>query len=160
MMLHAADGSTVTLLICRPPLAQIMADLSKTWLLTIREPLVLRPIHSAHATTVKGGEWGRHMDKAVQIHLSVPLTRAELTAGHRSGEIVMVLVFASTVPFIWNGTARYLILRKVDAAGTRWERVGRLAMALMERDMNRFKSTADMIAALPVKKFGRYITLV
>ena len=100
------------------------------------------------------------MGKQVQLHLSVYITEAELTTGHKSGEIVTVLMFASTVPFIFNGTARYLILRRADDAGTRWERIGRLAMALEEWELDRYKSTAGMIAALPVRKFGRDLVLI
>jgi hypothetical protein len=72
------------------------------------------------------GEWRRLLGKRVQLHLSIPMTETEL---------LTVLVFASTVPFIYNGTARYLILRRAKAAGTRWERIGRLAMRLEESEM-------------------------
>jgi hypothetical protein len=116
MLLHATDGSEATLLTGRAPVAGT-ADLGKTWLLTIREPLVLRHMYLMHSTIE--GEWRRLMGKRVQLHLSVPMTEAELTAGHKSGELVTVLVFASTVPFIFNGTARYLILRRANDAGTR-----------------------------------------
>jgi hypothetical protein len=157
MLLHATDGSEATLLTGRALVAGT-ADLGKTWLLTIREPLVLRHMYLMHSTIE--GEWRRLMGKRVQLHLSVPVTEAELTAGHKSGELVTVLVFASTVPFIFNGTPRYLILRRANDAGTRWERIGRLAMTLEEWDMDRYKSTAGMIAGMPVKKFGRDIVLI
>ena len=157
MLLHATDGSKATLLTGGAPVAGT-ADPGKTWLLTIREPLVLRHMYLMHSTIE--GEWRRLMGKRVQLHLSVPMTEAELTAGHKSGELVTVLVFASTVPFIFNGTARYLILRRANDAGTRWRRIGRLAMTLEEWDMDRYKSAAGMIAGMPVKKFGRDIVLI
>ncbi|MCJ1456806.1 hypothetical protein MMC28_007171 [Mycoblastus sanguinarius] len=156
MILQATDGSEATMLVGHAPMASTATDLSKTWLLTIREPRVLRHMFLMHSTNE--GEWRRLMGKRVQLHLSVPITEAELTTGHKSGELVTVLVFACTVPFIWNGTARYLILRRADDAGTRWERIGRLAMALEKRELD--KSTEEMIAALPVKKFGRDLVLI
>jgi hypothetical protein len=100
------------------------------------------------------------MGKRVQIHLSVTMTEAELTAGHKTGEIVTVLVFASRVPFVFDGTARYLILRRIDDSGTHWERIGRLAMTLEEWELDHYKSTAGMIAALPLKSFGRDMVLI
>ena len=157
MQLHTTDGSEATLLIGGMPVSGL-ADPSKSWLLTIRKPLVLRHMYLMHSTIE--GEWRRLMGKQVQLHLSVPMTEAELTAGHKSGELVTVLVFASTVPFIWNGTARYLILRRANGDGTRWERIGRLAMTLHEKDMDGYKSAAGMIAALPVKEFEGDIVLI
>lgn len=127
MLLHATDGSEATLLTGGAPVSAI-ADSCKAWLLTIHEPLVLRHMYFMHSTIE--GEWRRLMGKRVQLHLSMPVTEAELTAGHKSGELVTVLIFANTVPFIHNGTARYLILRRANNAGTRWERIGRLVMTL------------------------------
>lgn len=158
MMLHATDGSEATMLVGHAPVASTTADPSKTWLLTIREPLVLRHMFLMHSTVE--GEWRRLMGKRVQLHLSVSITEAELTTGHKSGELVTVLVFASTVPFVWNGMARYLILKRADDAGTRWERIGRLAMTLEEWELNRYKSTEEMVDALPVKKYGRDLVLI
>ena len=158
MMLHATDGSEATLLVGHAPVTSTATDPSKTWLLTIHEPLVLRHMVLMYSTIE--GEWKRLMGKRVQLHLSVPITEAELRTGHKSGELVTVLAYASTVPFISNGTARYLILRRADDAGTRWERIGRLAMTLEEWELDGYKNTAGMIAALPVKKFGRDIVLI
>ncbi|KAI0376121.1 heterokaryon incompatibility protein-domain-containing protein [Hypomontagnella monticulosa] len=158
-ILHTIDDNESTLLTGRIPLAGLStSDPTKQWLLTIRNPLVLRHIHLVHTT--HGGEWRRLMGRFVEIHLSVPLTEAQLAGGHKSGEFVTVLVFASIVPFVFNGMARYLILRKADGAGERWERVGRLAMTMEENEMDRYKSTSDMIAAMPVKAFGKDIVLV
>ena len=100
------------------------------------------------------------MGKLVQVHLSVEMTEAALTAGHKRGELVTVLVFASTVPFIWNGTARYLILRRADETGTRWERIGRLEMRMDEWEMEKYGNSMGMINALPIKKFGKDLTLI
>jgi hypothetical protein len=88
------------------------------------------------------------------------MTESELTAGHKTGDLVTVLVFASRVPFIFDGTARFLILRKADEAGTRWERVGRVTMTIEESELDKNKSTAGIIAALPVKKFGKHIVFI
>ncbi|KAN0094178.1 HET domain containing protein [Hyaloscypha variabilis] len=158
MMLHAEDGSEGTLLVGHAPVKNTAADQSKTWLLTIREPLVLKHMVLMHS--VIQGEWRRLMGKRVQIHLSVPMTEVELTAGHKTGQLVTVLVFASRVPFIFNGTARYLILRRADDVGNRWERIGRLTMTIEEWELEEYKSTAGMIAAMPVVKFGRDLVLV
>ncbi|KAM0797691.1 heterokaryon incompatibility protein-domain-containing protein [Usnea florida] len=157
MQLHTTDGSEATLLIGGMTVSDL-ADPSKSWLLTIRKPLVLRHMFLMHSTIE--GEWRRLMGKLVQLHLSVPMTETELTVGHKSGELLTVLVFASTVPFIWTGTARYLILRKANGDGTRWERIGRLAMTMEEGDMDRYKGAEDMIAGLPVRKFERDIVLI
>ena len=158
MMLHATDGSEATMLIGHAPVPHTTTDPNKTWLLTIHSPLVLRHMVLMHSTI--RGEWRRLMGKRVQLHLSTPTTEAELRTGHQSGELVTVLVFASTVPFVFNGTARYLILRRVDDAGTRWERIGRLAMTLEEWELDGYRSSAGMIDALPVKRFGRNIVLI
>lgn len=158
IMLHASDGSEATLLVGHAPVAKTATDQSKKWLLTIHEPLIMR--HMVLKRSIIDGEWRRLMGKRVQIHLSVPMTEAELTAGHKTGELVAVLVFASRVPFIFNGTARFLILRKADEAGTRWERIGRLTMTIEESELGEYKSSAGMIAALPVKKYGQYMVLI
>jgi hypothetical protein len=158
MILHASDRSEATLLVGHAPVANTATDQSKKWLLTIHEPLVMTHMVLMHS--VIDGEWRRLMGKRVQIHLSVRMTESELTAGHKTGELVTVLMFASRVPFIFNGTVRFLILRKVDEAGTRWERVGRLMMTIEESELDGYKSTAGIIAALPVKKFGKYIVLI
>lgn len=157
MMLHATDQSETTLLVGHAPMPSTAADPSKTWLLTIREPLVLRHMILMHSTIE--GEWRRLMGKAVQLHLSVPITEAELWTGHKSGELVTVLVFASITPFIYNGMARYLILRRVDDAGSRWERIGRLLMMLEEWELD-YESTTKMVNSLPIKKFERDIIII
>ena len=157
MMLHTTDGSVARLLTGRASIVD-MADPNKTWLLTIREPLVFRHMYLVHTATED--ESRRLMGKQVQLHFSVPITEAELTSGHKSGELVTVPVFASTVPFVFNGIVRCLILRKVSSTGTRWKRIGRLVMMLEEWEMDRYKSTAEIIAGLPVKKFGREMVLI
>lgn len=158
MMLHASDGSEATLMVGHAPVVNTATDQSKKWLLTIREPLVMRHMVLMHSMI--DGEWRRLMGKRVQIHLSVLMTESELTAGHKTGELVTVFVFASRAPFIFNGTARFLILRRVDEAGTRWERVGRLTMTIEESELDGYKSTAAFIAALPLKKFSKDIVLI
>lgn len=45
-------------------------------------------------------------------------------------------------------------------AGTRWVRIGRLAMRLKEGKMNNFKSTSGTIDSLPVKKFESDVVLI
>jgi hypothetical protein len=110
--------------------------------------------------SVIDGKWKRLMGKRVQIHLSVRMTESELTGRHKTGELVTVLVFANRVTFVFNGTARFLILRKADEAGARLERAGRLTMTIEESELNSNKSTAGIIATLPVKKFGKQIVLI
>lgn len=156
MLLHATDGSETTLLAGHAPVVGTAIDQSKTWLLTIHEPLVMK--HMVLMPSAMPGEWRRLMGKRVEIHLSVPMTERELTGGHKSEDLVTVLLFASTVPYVFNGTARFLILRKVTR--TRWERIGRLALTIEEWDLEKCKSNADMIASMPVKKFGGDIVLI
>jgi hypothetical protein len=84
------------------------------------------------------------MGKRMQIHLSVRMTESELTTGHKIGELMTVLVFSSRAPFIFNGTARFLILQKADEAGTHWERVGRSTMTI-EESAGRDKRTAGIL---------------
>ena len=160
MILHDEDDTDLTMLVSDVSLRN-MKDPSKKWLLTIPEPLVLRHMHLMHSRDE--WEWRRLLGKLVEIHLSVPMTGQALTAGHRNGELATVLVFASTVPFVWDGVARFLILRKVDCAGqTRWERIGRLSLMLSEGMMDRYGShgTERMIDDLPVKRFGQRMILM
>jgi hypothetical protein len=110
MILHASDGSEATLLVGHAPMANPATDQSKIWLLTIHEQLVMRHMVLMHS--VIDGEWRRLMGMRVQIHLSVRMTESELTDGHKTGDLVTVLVFSSRMPFIFKGTARFLILPK------------------------------------------------
>ena len=71
MQLHTADGSDATLLTSGAPLSG-RADPNKAWLLTIREPLVLRHMYLVHS--IIEGEWPRLMSKQVQVNWSVPVT--------------------------------------------------------------------------------------
>ena len=156
MELSALDGSVATLLSASVPFPEL-ADPGKTCLLRIHEPLVLKGMHLMQS--VFKGEWRRLYGKTVQIHLSVHMTEAELMTGHQNGELLTVLVFASTTPFIYSGTARYLILRKVNNTETHWTRIGRMVMTIRESEMEKFKTAAETIAGLPVKRFGRAIEL-
>jgi hypothetical protein len=158
MILHASDGSEATLLVGHAPVVNTATDQSKKSLLTIHEPLVMR--HMALMHSVIDSEWRRLMSKRVHMHLSARMTQSELTAGHKTGELVTVLVFASRVFFIFNSTARFLIFRKADEARTRWERVGRLTMTIEESELDGNKRTAGIIATMPFKKFGKHICLI
>lgn len=157
MILHASDGSEATLLEGEVPITGLATDQSKTWLLTIREPFVL--CHMVFMHFKDDDQRRRLMGKRVQLHLSVPISEAELRTGHKNGKLATVLVFASTVPFVWNGVARFLVLRKVDDTGPRWERIGSLSITLGEWGLGKCKNEAEMIAALPVKKFGGDLVL-
>lgn len=157
MILHSEDGNDSTLLQGNVPL-QEFADPNKRWLLTIKQPFVLKHLYLMHSKN--NWEWRRLMGKLVELHLSVPLTEQELTAGHKSGDIATVLIFASTVPYVYDGRARFLILRKLDAGGKQWERIGRLELTMEEWRMHKYGSSQDMIDDLPVRKFGRDFTLV
>lgn len=159
MVLHSEDGSHSTLLSGQVPNLDEFAggkNLGKRWLLTIKDPLVVKHLYLMHSSI---GGWKLLMGKHVELHLSVRLTEEELTAGHKAGNLVSVLVFASTVPFVWDGRARFLILRKVDDAGKRWERIGRLAVTMEEWMMGKYKESEGMVKDLPVRRFGRDITL-
>ncbi|KAK4148643.1 hypothetical protein C8A00DRAFT_38782 [Chaetomidium leptoderma] len=160
MVLHSEDGSHSTLVSGHVPNLDEFAggkNAGKKWLLTIKDPLVLKHLYLMHSSY---GGWKRLMGKAVELHLSVPMTEEELTAGHKAGSLVSVLIFASRVPFVWDGRARFLILRKAGDAGERWERIGRLALTMEEWMMSKYKDSGDMVKDLPVRKFGKDITLV
>lgn len=154
--LHNVQGTHTATLTGWTPVWTI-GDPSMTWLLTINKPMVLRHMYFMH-TTIKG-EWRRLMSKVVSVHLSVPITEAQLVEGHKSGHLVTVLVFSAMVPYVYNGIARFLILRRADEKG-RWERIGRLNMWLTEEEVVRYKTPDAMVAALPVKPFGEDITIV
>ncbi|GAP92092.1 putative HET domain-containing protein [Rosellinia necatrix] len=157
MLLHSEDGSASTVLQGDMPLHGFV-DPTKKWLLTIRKPLVLRHLYLMH--TRDSSDWRRLMGKLVELHLSVMLTEEELTAGHKSGDFVSVLVFASTVPFVWDGRARFLILRKArNTTSDRWERIGRLILLMEEHVMDGYNNSQDMVNNLPVRSFGSDITL-
>jgi hypothetical protein len=119
---------------------------------------VLRDFDLIHARGKR--EWRRLAGKKVQIHLSVGMSKTDLVAGHKRGELVSVLVFASTVPFVYNGTARYLILRRMNSTGRRWERIGRLAMRIEESEMEKLRSSEGLKAGLPVTRYGRDIVMI
>lgn len=157
MMLHSEDGYASTLLYGNVSLHNFVNP-DRKWLLTIKQPLVLKHLVLMHSRNE--WEWRRLMGKLVELHLSTPFTEEELTAGHRSGHMVSVMVFASTVPFVYDGKAQFLILKRVDASGQRWERVGRLVLTLEEWRMTNYKSTKEMIDDLPICQFGRDITIV
>jgi hypothetical protein len=100
------------------------------------------------------------MGKLATLRLSTPFTEEELTRGHKSGDMVTVLIFASTVPFVWDGRARFLILRQVDMVERRWERIGNLVLTIEERVIERYESSQDMIKDLPVVKFKNDIIIL
>ncbi|KAI0877853.1 hypothetical protein GGS24DRAFT_487544 [Hypoxylon argillaceum] len=158
MVLQSEDGSASTVLHGNTPLHDF-ADPAKRWLLVIKKPLVLKHLYLMH--TRDGQEWRRLMGKLVELHLSLPLTEEELTVGHKSGDLVTVLIFASTVPFVWDGRAQFLVLRRAsNTKGDKWERIGRLVLSMEEHVMDKYQNSQDMINDLPVRGFGRDITIV
>lgn len=157
MMLHDVEGTEATLLTGWATVSTT-SDQQKHWLLTVQKPLVLR--HMCLMYAMVDGERVRLTEEVVKVHLSVPMTEEELVIGHENGQLTTVLIFAGTVPYIWNGIARFLILRMVDDSEGRWERVGRLNMWISEKTMRTCANVEDMIDALPVKRFGKDITIV
>lgn len=161
MLLHSEDGSYSTLLSGVVPYLKDFSgggkNANKKWLLTIKDPLVVKHLRLMYSS--RGG-WKQLMGKTAEMHLSVPMTEAELAECHKAGTLVSVLLFASTVPFVWDGRARFLILRRVDDAGRNWERIGRLALTMEEWMMDRYKDAEDMVRDLPVWKYGKDITLI
>ncbi|CAO2657088.1 Nn.00g058910.m01.CDS01 [Neocucurbitaria sp. VM-36] len=133
---------------------------SASWrYLTMKKPLVLQDLRlsSPRATGPRGG--GRRLGgRLVSVHLSVGMTEAQLVADQETGHVVVVLVFAGTVPFVYNGIARFLVLRRAKEG--RWERIGRVNMWVAEEEMKRFWKAEDMVGALPVQPFGEDITIV
>ncbi len=144
-ILSAADGSESTVVSGREPIFNT-GDPGKTWLLTTLPPLVLM-------------SWRQLKGKDVEMHLSVKMTAEELVDGVNNGELLPVLVFASTVPFIWNGIAKFLILRKCGQESTRWERIGRLQMRIEEWEMKKYGNVEGILSGLPIHKLGKNIVL-
>lgn len=155
MMLHDPEERHSASLSGWTP-ARTIGDPNMTWHLTIKKPRVMK--HFDLVPSVQDGEWGRIMGRVVKVHLSLPITEAQLIADHKSGHLVSVLVFASVIPYVYNGIARYLILRRADHG--RWERIGRLNMWMTEKEMKRFSNTRDMIEVLPGIPFGQDITII
>ncbi|KAH8587152.1 hypothetical protein B0O99DRAFT_665474 [Bisporella sp. PMI_857] len=145
MILHSEDGKDSTLLYGSVSI-EGFADHSKKWLLTIQEPLVLKHMHLMYSNN--DWEWKRLMGKLATLHFSTPFTEEEMTRGH------------NTVPFVWDGRARFLILRQVDRVERRWERIGNLVLNIEEWAMGKYKSSQDMIKDLPVIKFKSNITII
>ncbi|KAF2713686.1 hypothetical protein K504DRAFT_498488 [Pleomassaria siparia CBS 279.74] len=111
------------------------ADLQKSCLLTIRKPLVLE--HFSLTYALVDGERICLTEEVVSVHLSVKMSERELVTGHESGDSLSVLVFSGTVPFVWNGIARFLVFRRVED-GHRWERVGRMNLWITEKMMKSY----------------------
>ncbi|KAF1831034.1 HET-domain-containing protein [Decorospora gaudefroyi] len=157
MRLHTPDHAHSAWLTGWTPVHTI-GDPSLSWHLTINKPLVLQHLYLEPSTVA--GEWRRLGGRAVSVHLSVPITEEQLVMDHVSGgHLVSVLVFASMIPDVFNGIARYLILRRADSVGC-WERIGRMNMWITEKEMNTFKDPGSMVEALPVIAFGADITIV
>jgi len=156
MLLHDVEGAESTLMTGWAQVSTI-SEQQKTWLLTIRKPFVLKHLCLTYA--IVDGERIKVTNEVLKIHLSVPMTERELVDGHTDGSIVAVLVFAGTVPYIWNGIARFLILRRDADDGHHWERIGRLNMWMTEREMRKYGTVEEIIDALPVAGFGEDITI-
>ncbi|KAM6524246.1 hypothetical protein FSOLCH5_004848 [Fusarium solani] len=157
MMLHSEDGRFSTLLEGFLPL-QDFNDSTKIWLLTVKRPLVLKHLHMMPSKYSE--EWMRLMGRRVELHMSETVTEEELRKGHQSGTMVTVLVFAATVPFVWDGRARFLVLRRVDAAGTRWERIGSLVLTMEEHLMDKYSDSESMVRDLPVQAYSNDLVVV
>jgi hypothetical protein len=158
MVLHSPDGTEETLLTGWAPIWNT-GDPNKSWLLTIKQPLILQRGYLLQSAT--GSPWRKILGKVARVHLSVPMTEEQLTAGYKKRHIVAVLVFASTVPYVWNGIARFLILRRVgESSRTRWERIGRLNLWITEREMGTYANVGKMLTALPIWKLTWDITIV
>jgi hypothetical protein len=113
MIVHTVDGRYSTLVTGMVSMTDFARDTQRQLLLlTIKDPLVMRHLFMVHSVD------------EVEVDMSLPVTWAEIAEGHKTGEMVSVLMFAGVVPFIWNGEARFLVLRKLDADGKRWERIG------------------------------------
>ncbi|KAL2075082.1 hypothetical protein VTL71DRAFT_24 [Oculimacula yallundae] len=155
LVLSSTDGSYSTILSGPVPLEEF-GDQRRTWTLTIKDALVLRHLHLMHSPH----DWRCLMGMPVSIHLSTPYTEDELKEGHKSGEIVVVLLFASVVPYVWDGRARFLILKRTQGEKVVFERIGTLTLILEEWMMHKYNCTDDMIRGLPVKKYGGDIDLM
>lgn len=166
MVLHTGDYAYSAVLSGSVALDNVSVDADKKWQLTIKEPLVLRHLHLTNSGDDSSmWEWRCLMDKEVEMRLSVPLSERQLTDGHANGEMVSVLLFAGTVPFVFDGRARFLILRRVRTKSgvlvEQWERIGRLVLTIEEWDMDTYRrSTQAMIDDLPVREYGRDLILV
>ncbi|KAH9880553.1 hypothetical protein IAQ61_000846 [Plenodomus lingam] len=156
MILHEPDGSSATTLAGWTSVHTI-GDPEKPWQLTIRKPLVLRHMNLKHPKYP--GEWRRLDDKVVSVHLSVPIIERQLVNDYRSGHLRIVLVLTSMIPFVYDGIARFLVLRRADEEG-RWERIGRMNMWITEAEMMKLRTPEALISALPVRMLGEDIILV
>ncbi|KAF1935265.1 HET-domain-containing protein [Clathrospora elynae] len=154
MNVHTPDGAHEARLTGWTPVHTI-GDPSLTWLLTIKKPLVLR--HMQLTRSAVADEWRRLQGRIVSVHLSIPITEAQLVADHASRHLVSVLVFASMIPDVYNGIARFLVLRRAEEGC--WERIGRVNMWITERDMNTFRTQEAMVRALPVTPFAGDIVI-
>jgi hypothetical protein len=155
MRIHTPDDAHSACLTGWMPVHTI-GNPSLMWLLTIKKPLVLRHMHLTCSTVA--GEWRHLQGRTVSVHVSIPMTEPQLEAHHKNGYLVSVLVFASMVPDVYNGIARFLILRQADIEGC-WERVGRLNMWIKEKEMDAFLTPEAMVGALPVQPFGENIVV-
>ncbi|KAI8933495.1 hypothetical protein NX059_009233 [Plenodomus lindquistii] len=156
MTLHSEDGSISTTLTDGVSMRAI-ANPELPWRLTIKKPLLLR-----HMNFTRGqhpGEWRRLDGRVVGVHLSVPITDQQLVSDQKSGHLRVVLVFASMIPFVYNGIARYLILRQAEQKGC-WERIGRLNMWITEKEMERCRSPDALVSVLPVCELQGTLTIV
>ncbi|KAK4459670.1 HET-domain-containing protein [Cladorrhinum samala] len=126
-------------------------DQSRRWILRIMNPRVLR--HEYLTTEDMEGE------EKMQLHTSVPMTMADLERGHREGNLLTVLLFVGMSPRLFDGGLRFLLLRRVPESG-RWERIGRLAVAVEEGAMNKLMTAGDVISGLPVYELGGYIDVI
>ncbi|PHH89267.1 hypothetical protein CDD83_6386 [Cordyceps sp. RAO-2017] len=156
MLLHSADGRASAPLRDGTTLHHLLPDAQHlrgtTWLLTIRQPLVLRQL-----TPTPSHGPRRLLGLPVDLRLSVPLTEDELAAGHRAGRLAAVLVFAGAVPYrSCDGRARFLLVRR---AGARWERIGRLVLTLDGGRVAGCAAARDMLDLLPIRPLGTDVTI-
>ncbi|KAH9863969.1 hypothetical protein J1614_009902 [Plenodomus biglobosus] len=156
MILHSTDGNCATTLAGWTSVRAI-GDPERPWLLTIKKPLLLQHMNLTRAQYP--GDWRSLDGKVVSVHLSIPITEGQLVSDHKSGHLKIVLVFASMIPFVYNGIARFLVLRRADEKGC-WERIGRMNMWIAEKQMERLRTPDALVSCLPVRRAGEDMTLI
>ncbi|KOS17285.1 hypothetical protein ESCO_006514 [Escovopsis weberi] len=106
-------------------------------------------------------QWYRLAGRLASINMSIDITAEQWSAAHESGELVSALVFAAQFPTNTHGRARFLTLRRVEggAWGGAWERVGSLQLTVPTCDLERCRTSGELLNKLPVKERGGVLVI-
>ncbi|KAK5995188.1 hypothetical protein PT974_03585 [Cladobotryum mycophilum] len=143
-------------------------------LLEIRDPLILKYTHRQETRgtwewrrlTGRAGEqyhaerlswdkqWYRIAGRLASVNMSISVTEKAWTEKHDSGEFISVLLFASQVPTIGHGRARFLTLRRVESTSfeARWERIGTLQLTIPKGTLDECMTNDQLLMKIPVRE--------